>query len=144
MSEREVWVLQREESDELSTLGTLTAPGERPWQTIEDPVRAKKIHGRTAIPAGIYRVRITWSPRFKQMMPLVENVPDFSGVRIHPGNTSEDTEGCILPGRARGTTGTPPRAAVFYSRAAYRDILTRLGHAEAKGREVWLDVRDAA
>lgn len=52
----------------------------------------------TAIPTGKYKVTVTYSPRFKRMLPLVNDVPGFSGIRIHPGNTAEDTDGCILVG----------------------------------------------
>lgn len=61
-------------------------------------IAKRKIKGRTAIPGGMYNVRVTYSPRFGKPLPLVEDVPGFSGVRIHPGNTPEDTDGCILLG----------------------------------------------
>lgn len=60
---------------------------------------AKKQYGQTAIPSGEYSVAITYSPRFKKNLPLLENVPGFAGIRIHPGNTAKDTEGCLLFGK---------------------------------------------
>lgn len=67
------------------------------WQSVPE-VLAHKIQGRTAIPAGNYKVTRTMSPRFKRLMAQIMNVKGFSGVRIHAGNSHEDTEGCILLG----------------------------------------------
>lgn len=65
--------------------------------TLED-ISKIKVKGQTAIPKGTYKVNITYSPRFKKDMPLIENVIGFGGIRIHSGNTAEDTEGCIIVG----------------------------------------------
>ena len=48
------------------------------------------------IPAGTYPVERTWSPKFKKLMPLIQNVPDREGIRIHRGNLPEHSHGCIL------------------------------------------------
>ena len=48
------------------------------------------------IPAGIYPIAVTWSPKFKRMLPLVNNVPGRSGIRIHRGTRPEHSKGCIL------------------------------------------------
>lgn len=93
------------------TIGVLSVNGQRICETVEDEDRgltadmplkelqAKKVKGQTAIPTGTYKVVITYSPRFKKQLPLLQNVPGYEGVRIHPGNTAKDTEGCILCGR---------------------------------------------
>lgn len=58
--------------------------------TCEDTVRdGPKIPGATAIPAGKYKVVITFSNRFQRHLPLLLDVPGFSGIRIHSGNVAE-------------------------------------------------------
>lgn len=48
------------------------------------------------IPAGTYPLRRTYSHKFKKMLPLVDEVPDRSGIRIHRGSIPEHSQGCIL------------------------------------------------
>lgn len=65
----------------------------------ENEIKARKVYGETAIPYGTYKVSITYSPKYKKMMPLIENVKGFSGIRIHSGNTAKDSLGCIIVGK---------------------------------------------
>ncbi|MCA6072808.1 MAG: DUF5675 family protein [Endomicrobium sp.] len=51
------------------------------------------------IPTGKYKVIVDHSNRFNRDLPLLLNVAGFTGVRVHRGNTSKDTQGCILPGK---------------------------------------------
>ena len=84
-----------------STIGEMTIDGKFECYTLEDVERDVKIKCETAIPKGTYKVIINKSNRFKKLLPLVLNVPNFEGIRIHPGNTNHDTEGCVLVGRTR-------------------------------------------
>lgn len=65
----------------------------------EEELREMKIKGETAIPVGIYKVILNYSPKYKKVMPLITNVPAYSGIRIHSGNSAKDTEGCLLVGK---------------------------------------------
>ena len=61
-------------------------------------IKKIKIKGNTCIPYGTYNVTITYSPRFKRNLPLINNVKGFEGIRAHNGNTPQHTEGCVLLG----------------------------------------------
>ena len=92
------------------TIGSLYIDGKYFCDTLEDIDRGLtdsmsdsyiatiKVINQTAIPIGTYKVTITYSNRFKKLLPLINNVKGFSGIRIHSGNTKEDTSGCILVG----------------------------------------------
>ena len=96
---------------ETYTIGKLYVDGQYVCDTIEDKDRGldnsmtvneilrRKIKGQTAIPTGHYNIEITYSPKYKRMMPLLLGVKGYSGIRIHSGNTAKDTEGCLLVGK---------------------------------------------
>jgi hypothetical protein len=86
--------------NEQGTPGDLIINREVFCHTLEDKVRYGeiKIQGETAIPGGCYKIENNYSNHFKKILPLVVNVPGFTGIRLHGGNTINDTEGCILCG----------------------------------------------
>lgn len=96
-----------------------------------------KIPGRTAIPYGRYEVTVTHSYRFGRAMPLLLQVPDFEGVRIHKGNTEADTHGCILVGGTRGQDFIGDSTVAFST--LYLDI-----YREIERGKVWLEITKGA
>ncbi len=100
------------------TIGKLYIDGAYFCDTLEDVVRpaGQKIAGKTAIPSGTYKVKKTMSPRFKSVLPEILNVPGFTGVRIHSGNTADDTAGCLLLGlnKAKGKVLCSKNTMAFF------------------------------
>ena len=96
---------------------------------------AYKLKKGCAIPEGRYPVVITYSPKFKQWLPLLLGVLNFSGVRIHAGNTVKDTQGCILVGENREV------GKVLNSRKYVEIIKSKIVEAKNKGEAVWIEVR---
>lgn len=92
--------LVRNKRSSCFTEGKLYLNGKYFCDTIEDRVRpiGEKVFGQTAIPEGCYEMVVNNSARFKKLMPLLLDVPNFKGIRIHSGNTADDSEGCILVG----------------------------------------------
>lgn len=131
----ELRLIRRWFSDDC-TIGTLYVGNLWECYTLEDLVREPGVKApkETAIPYGRYRVVIDWSNRFQRMMPHVLDVPMFSGIRIHAGNTDEDTEGCILVGRERG------EECIRLSRMAFNDLFAKIIAARDREEEIWLSV----
>lgn len=119
-------------------IGKLYIDGKWFCDTIEDTDRGlcdemsekeiieRKVKGETAIPTGIYQVLITYSPKYKKQMPLINNVKGYSGIRIHSGNTSKDTEGCLIVGKNKEV------GKVLESRITYNALFKRLQQAKGK------------
>lgn len=131
-------LLERVQLDPAVTIGRLSVDGVPECWTCEDtvrevegqPVEAWKVKTATAIPRGTYRVIITMSARFGVMLPLLVDVPGFTGIRIHPGNTALDTDGCILPGVVRLPAG------VGKSRIAFDALMHKIRAADTVAIEV--------
>ncbi len=124
------------------TIGELFVDGVFQNYCLEDPIREIpgepvqkwKVPGDTAIPEGTYKVEITYSPRFKCDLPLVLGVPGFEGVRIHAGNSSADTEGCILVGAWTGGE------VIKESRKALEALMAVLETALVTQRPITLEI----
>lgn len=113
-------ILERIALKDTYTIGKLYIDGIYFCDTLEDKVRDIKIKGETAIPYGTYKGKITYSPRFKKLLPLILDVPNFSGIRIHSGNTENDTEGCILVGENKVI------GKVINSRIIFNKLMSKL------------------
>lgn len=124
----------RETFSEISTIGRMTIDGLFECYTLEDKVRTgPKVPGKTAIPYGRYEVVIDDSVRFKKPMPHILDVPDFTGVRIHPLNIAQETEGCIGVGNTKGVD------FIGESKAAFSVFFLKLDKALKTGK-VFVDV----
>lgn len=123
------------------TLGALFYDGARYGYTCEDRDRkledepGAKVKGQTAIPRGLYKMLPRYSVRFKKVLPLLIDVPGFEGVRIHGGNTAEDTEGCPLLGEERTENGVRNCASLVSK------LTDTLLAAEKAGNDVWIEVK---
>ena len=100
---------------------------------------AYKVKGRSAIPEGRYAVVISYSPKFKQWLPILLGGPEFNrkwqGIRIHAGNTAKDTEGCILVGQNREV------GKVLDSRKWLYELKQKIVEAKDRGEAVWITVK---
>ena len=125
-------LLQRSFRNKNNTIGVLSIDGKFECFICEDKdrglkqtdplevIQKVKVPGQTAIPEGRYKVAITFSNRFQKDLPLLVDVPGYSGVRIHPGNTEKDTDGCLLPGTDHNDEG------VINSRAAFLSLFDKI------------------
>lgn len=124
--------LKRLHKNPTYTIGKLYVDGVYFCDTVEDTDRgmtqqmsnsyneARKVYGKTAIPVGRYRVVLSYSNKFKKSLPLLNDVMCFSGIRIHSGNTAEDSLGCIIVGENKIKGG------VVNSRATMERLMAKL------------------
>ena len=129
--------VQRSVFTNRSTIGELFVDGAFECFTLEDVVRPVKVPGMTAIAEGVYVLSVSFSSRFKRLLPELHDVPNFTGIRIHPGNTDADTEGCILVGQTRS------QDFVGGSRAAFTKLFTRIQDA-AQREKIFIEVTSSA
>ena len=99
-----------------------------------EEIKKIKIKGNTCIPYGTYNITITYSPRFKKNLPLLNNVKGFDGIRIHSGNKPQDTEGCLLPGFNK------VKGQVIDSRVTTNKLIAQIQQALNKGEKVTITI----
>ena len=92
----------------------------------EKTILGIKVFGMTAIPTGIYVVQLTYSQKYKKILPLITNVKGYSGIRMHSGNTSKDTEGCVLVGKNKEV------GKVLDSRKTFQALMKRIYQSNGK------------
>ena len=124
------------------TIGRLFINNEYFCDTLEDTDRglsstmqvneilAKKVKAQTAIPTGKYDVILTFSPRFKRVLPLLLNVPGYQYIRVHNGNRPDSTEGCLLVGENKA------KGQVINSRATLEKLMSVLLDCEKRKEKV--------
>lgn len=105
----------------------------------------KKVYGETAIPYGRYEIDMktvspamknkTWSIKYNGIVPRLKNVPSFSGILIHPGNTTKDTSGCLLVGENK-SEGTVSNSTKTY----YMLMDEYLIPARNAGRRIYIEI----
>lgn len=127
------------------TVGRLYIDGELFCNTLEDKVvdvnrngefdgPERKVPGKTAIPYGTYRIFYGWSPRFGRNLPRLLNVTAFDGILIHPGNTAEDSAGCILVGRNTEV------GRLTQSRLYSDELNKRIDIAQRRGEPITIEI----
>lgn len=142
-------VVERKHFYPTCCISTLAVDGHPAGFVLEDPAREIegvpvtdwKIPGNTAIPYGRYRVVVNHSQHFQRLLPQLLDVPGFAGVRIHPGNSDKDTEGCLLVGQ----TWSPNKPDwIGGSRVAFDALFPKIQAALAEGQECWVEIRREA
>jgi hypothetical protein len=135
---RPLLVLNRESSGADGTFGKLILPigtGSLWWYTAEEEWK-QNARSVSCIPLGLYPLRRTIYQRHQLPTFEVCDVPGRSRILIHPGNTEEDTQGCVLIGMALGFTTVVEdedtglkevrKQAVLESKRAFADFMRRM------------------
>jgi hypothetical protein len=122
---------------ETRTVGQLYIDGDLFCFTLEDKVREVKVQDETAIPEGKYRVVLENSPKFGPDTITLRDVPNFTKIRVHAGNTEHHTEGCLIVGYRLNDDGTIKFGT---TRPAVRDLKTKIKEAIDSGQKVFITI----
>lgn len=123
-------IVQRKITNEFATISKILVEDSSlfiPFIGLEDPIREEKIPGKTCIPAGVYKIGVrdfgSFHERYKSkfsnfhkgMLEILE-VPNFTNILIHIGNSPSDTDGCLLIGNSYAGS----KNYIFESKKAYK------------------------
>lgn len=150
--------LKRIAKRDTYTIGRLYINGEYFCDTLEDKdrglkqsmslseIKAKKVYGKTAIPAGEYEITLhiishkyskkPWFVKFcGAKMPRILNIPGYDGVLIHEGNSDKDTCGCVLVGKNTVV------GKVLESKNTFAKLYPILKAASDKGERITINIK---
>ncbi len=124
-----------------ATIGELYVDREHIADTLEDRVRpeGEKVYGKTAIPEGTYEMVLSYSPRFKKILPEILNVPNFTGIRMHCGNSSADSSGCVLI----GTWDGEKEDWISNSKVAFNKLMSLLQKAADNKEKITITINNS-
>jgi len=134
------------------TIGTISARGQIFGFSLEDEKRTKKVYAETRIPAGSYPVRLRKFgahhhrykkrfPQFHKGMLWLMDVPGFTDILIHIGNTHKDTAGCPLIG-TQAKINLDNRYSLVNSTQAYINFYKTVMLYLESGEDVYIKIRD--
>lgn len=123
-----------------ATIGELYIDKKYIADTLEDRVRpeGEKVYGKTAIPEGVYKVVLSYSQRFKKILPEILNVPNFTGIRMHCGNSSADSSGCVLI----GTWDGEKEDWISNSKVAFNKLMSLLQKAANNKEKITITINN--
>lgn len=128
------------------TLGNLYIDDKWYCHTLEDVVRNKivdkitnfiKIFGKTAIPYGKYEIIVNYSNKFKRLLPLLLNVPFFTGIRLHYGRSSLNSLGCILVSKKSDNS----KKQLLFDNKEAQNFITNLIAEKQKTEKIFIIIK---
>lgn len=109
---------------------------------MEDKVRLlnsyeDKVYAKTAIPYGRYKVILSYSPHFNQLLPEILNVEFFKYIRMHVGNDKDDSAGCILVGKCKDVK----EGYIYNSKKALKNVMDILTPSWNKKEDIHITIK---
>ncbi len=133
-----------------ATNGMLFIDGIFECYTLEDQYQAVKVMHETCIPEGIYDVKFRktggfhakYSERYKNAhygMLHIQDVPNFTYILIHSGNTDEHTSGCLIVGETQQDLDLSDDGFIGHSGTAYKKMYTKVANQLLQGKDVTIE-----